>query len=112
MGMGTKTNEIYKRRRKRKRIKKSSIILLILMLGYLVYHYVSLEIQYRELVAKREELRMELEESKNYQQQLIEQVENAQSDKYIEKMARKYFGLVYPDEKVYIEKEVGGSDDP
>ena len=28
---------------------------------------------------------MELEESKNYQQQLIEQVENAQSDKYIEK---------------------------
>lgn len=98
------------KRKKRKRIKKSTIILLLIMLSYLAYHYITLEIRHQNLVRQRDELKMSIQETENYQQQLIEQVENSKSDKYIEKLARKYFGLIYPDEKVYIEKEVENPD--
>lgn len=98
------------KRKKKKRIKKSTIILLLIMLSYLAYHYISLEIRQQSLVEKRDELKMSIQETENYQQQLLEQVENSKSNKYIEKLARKYFGLVYPDEKVYIEKEVENPD--
>lgn len=98
------------KRKKKKRIRRSTIILLLIMLSYLVYHYISLEIRYQKLAEQRDELKMSIEEMDNYQQQLMEQVEETKSDKYIEKLARKYFGLVYPDEKVYIEKNVENPD--
>src|SRR5690554_12541 len=98
------------KRKKKKKIKKSTIILLLIMLSYLAYHYISLEIRHQSLIQQRDELKMSIQETENYHQQLLEQVEKSKSDKYIERLARKYFGLVYPDEKVYIEKEVENPD--
>ncbi|HHT51008.1 MAG TPA: septum formation initiator family protein [Eubacteriaceae bacterium] len=107
--MASNSNTKYKRRKKRK-IKRSTIILLLVMFTYFAYHYISLELRYRSLVRQRDELKANIEETEEYHQQLLEQVENSKTDKYIERLARKFFGLIYPDEKVYIEKEVGAPD--
>ena len=98
------------KRKKKKRFRRSTIILLLIMLIYLVFHYISLEIKHQNLVEERDQLKMSLQETESYHQQLLEQVEESKSDKYIERLARKYFGLVYPDEKVYIEKEADNPD--
>lgn len=107
--MASNSNTKYKRRKKRK-IKRSTIILLLVMFTYFAYHYISLELRYRSLVRQRDELKANIEETEEYHQQLLEQVENSKTDKYIERLARKFFGLIYPDEKVYIEKEAGAPD--
>lgn len=108
--MTSKSNGVRNKKRRKKRVKRSTIILLLVMFTYFAYHYISLELRYRSLVKQREELRVSLQETEEYHEQLLEEVENSKTNKYIEKLARKYFGLIYPDEKVYIEKEVGGPD--
>ena len=99
----------YKRKKKR-RIKKSTVILLLFMLSYLAYHYINLEMRHQSLIQERDQLRISIQETENYQQHLLEQVEYSKSNQYVERLARKYFGLIYPDEKVYIEKEVDNPD--
>ena len=108
--MVTNANRVKYKKRRKKGIKRSTIILLLVMFTYFAYHYISLELRYRSLVKQREEIKVSLEETEEYHQQLLEEVENSKTNKYIEKLARKYFGLIYPDEKVYIEKEMEGPD--
>ena len=60
------------------------------MFTYFAYHYISLELRYRSLVRQRDELKANIEETEEYHQQLLEQVENSKTDKYIERLARKF----------------------
>lgn len=80
------------------------------MVGYFGFRLISLRIQYNDRVRQRDALQAEVNQATEYQQQLSEQIKQSNSDEYIESLARKYFGLVYPDEKVYIEKEEGSTD--
>jgi cell division protein FtsB len=72
--MASNSNTKYKRRKKRK-IKRSTIILLLVMFTYFAYHYISLELRYRSLVRQRDELKANIEETEEYHQQLLEQVD-------------------------------------
>lgn len=110
--ISTKNDDKEKKykRKKRKRIKRSTVILVLLMLSYLAYHYISLEIRHQSLIQQKEQLETNIQETENQQEYLLKQVENSKTNEYIEKLARKYLGLVYPDEKVFIEKEIGAPD--
>ncbi|MCR1899039.1 septum formation initiator family protein [Irregularibacter muris] len=92
-------------RKKKKRSRRRTIFLLLIIFGYFLYQYIHLEIRYQNLAKEKEQLSIEVEKAQKYYQQLAEEIEQSKSDKHIEIMARKYFGLVYPNEKVYIEVE-------
>lgn len=78
------------------------IIVLIIGILYVVYQFISLEISYHKLVAQRDRLAEELAEKKVYYENLQHTVGNAQSDQYIEELAKKYLGLIKADEKILI----------
>lgn len=86
------------------------MILLTIMVGYFVFRFTSLKMQYNDKVSQRDALQVKINQAAEYQEQLSEQIEQSDSKEYIESLARKYFGLVYPGEKVYIEKEGGNTD--
>ncbi len=81
------------------------MIVLIIGILYIVYQFISLEISYHKLVAQRDRLTAELSEKKIYYENLQSNVANAQSDKYIEELAKKYLGLIRADEKILILKQ-------
>lgn len=81
------------------------MIVLIIGILYIVYQFISLEISYHKLVAQRDRLTAELAEKKIYYENLQSNVANAQSDKYIEELAKKYLGLIRADEKILILKQ-------
>ncbi len=93
------------RRKKKKKSKKGTLLFLVIVFGYFIFRYISLEIQYNELEQRKTQLQAQVKEAKTNRQQLSEQLDNSDSYKYIENLARKYLGLVYPDEKVYIEEK-------
>ncbi|RBP35477.1 FtsB family cell division protein [Garciella nitratireducens] len=93
------------RRNKKKKLKRSTFLFLLFLFGYFGFRYISLQMQYHELEQKKAQLQMEVNQARTYQEQLSEQLKNSDSPKYIEDLARKHLGLVYPDEKVYIKKE-------
>lgn len=99
----------YKRKKKIKE-RRRVVVFLMLMLIYFGYHYISLEFKHQKLVKEREKLTIELKEVREKHESLIRNVEEANTDKYIETMARKYLGLVYPNEKIYIERNTENSD--
>ncbi|MFZ7121651.1 MAG: FtsB family cell division protein [Eubacteriaceae bacterium] len=93
------------RRKNKKKVKKGTLLILVAILGYFLYNYISVEIQYYNLVKQKQNLEIELVQEQNNGEQLDDELEQIDSDKYIEILARKYFGLVYPQEKVIIEVE-------
>lgn len=95
------------RRKKKKKSKKGTLFFLIIVFGYFIFRYISLEMQYNELEQKKIQLHTQIEGAKTYHQQLSEQFNHSDSNEYIENLARKYLGLIYPDEKVYIEEKRG-----
>nr|WP_232366966.1 septum formation initiator family protein [Alkalibacter mobilis] len=73
--------------------------------GYFVYSFVSTEIQLIQLNDQKNSLQGQLAAEQDKSEQLDQELDLLHSDDYIETLARKYFGLVYPQEKVIIEVE-------
>lgn len=57
--------------------------------------------QYK-LSKQKAELTQQLSEENLKTKELKEELANSDSRSYIEYLARKYLGLIYPDEKVYV----------
>lgn len=79
------------------------LLLLTVIVGYFLYNYVSVEIQYYKLANQKKNLEIQLTQEKDKMEQLDNELKQVGSDGYVEMLARKYFGLVYPQEKVIIE---------
>ena len=93
------------RRRVRKRAGKKkrivSTILLILLVIFLGRCSATTYEQYR-LSKQKAELVNQLAEENIKTEELKEELKNSDSRSYIEYLARKYLGLIYPDEKMYV----------
>ena len=77
-------------------------LIIIISVGF-AYKCISVEFKYRELLKEKENLTTQLTQEKDKLEQLDNELIQVESDEYIEMLARKYFGLVYPEEKVIIE---------
>ena len=86
--------------------RQSSIILRVVLLifavwmiyylGSLIKDYTSVQKQYDAVAARRDELKLEVEQKANM-------LENGNDTDFIERAARERLGYVYADEHVYID---------
>lgn len=94
-----------KKRRKKVRIRKKQAMLLLGILavvGFFVYNFLALEYEHYQLSQKKTQLEQQLKDETAKEKELREELEQAGSKSYIEYLAKKYLGLIYPDEKVYV----------
>ena len=99
-------------KRKKKRIKKRAgrkkrIVLFILAVLFVGFgaKILSMEYKYYSLSKQKDELTNQINEEKIKSKELKEELSNSKSKSYIEYLARKYLGLIYPNEKVYVTNE-------
>lgn len=97
------------RKRKNKRPNKGTWLIIFLIFGYFIFNFGAAEVQLLQLGNQKEILETQLAKEKDKSQQLSQELDQIDSDEYIETLARKYFGLVYPQEKIIIEVEPDNS---
>ena len=61
--------------------------------------------KYYSLNKQKNELTQQISEEKLKSKELNEELNNSDSKSYIEYLAKKYLGLIYPNEKVYVTNE-------
>ncbi len=76
--------------------------ILILVIGYVIYHFISLEVSYQQLSRQRDDLQADLASKKLYYDQLDATSGQAEMNEYIEHLAKKYLGLIRADEKIFV----------
>ena len=91
----------------RKTSRKKRIVLLILAFFLVVFGFriITLEVKYHALNKQKKELTEQIAQEKLKSKELKEEINNSGSKTYIEYLARKYLGLIYPNEKVYVTDE-------
>ncbi len=95
------------KRKKKSRFGLKLIAFVVLILCALVtYNRVLLNQNYKELQAQEQELNAQMAEEEDRSYDLDSTQKYMQTKKYVEDIARKYFGLVYPDE-ILIEPDSG-----
>ena len=105
-------DSIEARKRKKKRLKKRAgkkkrVILLILTAVFTLFavKMLTMEYKYYSLNKQKNELTQQISEEKLKSKELNEELNNYDSKSYIEYLAKKYLGLIYPNEKVYVTNE-------
>jgi len=93
------------KKKRRKKPNRATWLIVLLVCGYFLYNFVSTEIQLIQLRSQRDYLQEQISIEKDKSDQLTQELEQIHSDEYIETLARRYFGLVYPREKIIIEVE-------
>lgn len=83
----------------RKGIKWKNVIILVLI-GYIVFSFVRQEVAIGRIQDDITKKQTELDKLKEENKRLDEQVKSANSDEYIEKLARERLGMVKPGEKI------------
>lgn len=99
--------EARKRKKKRKkiRIRKKQAALLIgvlLAISFFGYNFLRLEYEHYKLIQRKAELQQQLATETTKGKDLQEELDQAGSKSYIEYLAKKYLGLIYPGEKIYV----------
>jgi len=96
-----------RKRLKRKAGKKKRVVLLILTAFFCIFaiRMFTLEYKYYSLNKQKNELLQQTAEEKLKSKELREEIDNSNSKSYIEYLAKKYLGLIYPNEKVYVTNE-------
>lgn len=99
-------NRVSKRKRKRAG-KKKRVITLILIVTFVLFagRMLTMEYKYYTLNKTKDQLSQQIEEENLKSKELNDELENSNSRSYIEYLAKKYLGLIYPDEKVYVTNE-------
>lgn len=88
----------------KKGLKWKNIIILVLV-GYIVISFVRQEMAIRRIEDEISQKQTELEKLKDDNVRLQEQVKNANSDDYIEKLARERLGMLKPGEIIVSDKK-------
>ncbi len=78
---------------------------LIVLAGVIGFRISKLSVEQQVLEAELETIRQDIEDEKERYIQLLKDREYSQSNAYIEKLAREKFGLVKPNEIIYIPEE-------
>lgn len=83
--------------------KKFNLLIIIGLIVYASYTFVIQEVEYKKYqelkIAYLEQIKIAKSKTDEYKKYS----EYVKSDEYIEKVAREQLGLVYPEEKIYIE---------
>ena len=92
-------------KKKRRKTNKSTFLIVFLLGGYFLYSLVSTELQLHQLKSQRDQLNMQIVVEQEKSDRLSQELEQMHTDDYMKTLARRYFGLVYPHEKIIIEVE-------
>lgn len=94
-------------KKKKRRTNKATLLIVVLIGGYFLYSFVTTEWQLYQLKSQRDQLSQEITVETEKSQRLTQELEQMHTDEYMETLARRYFGLVYPHEKIIIEVKPG-----
>ncbi len=89
--------------------RKRRIVVIVAMIAVTIYVGISLVYitnSYREKSQEIQEIQQQIDEQTVLNQEYQEMIDQGVDDEYIEKLAQEKLGLVYPDERVYI--DIGG----
>lgn len=78
-------------------------ILAALLLIYFGWMFISQQIEIRERTEEVNALKEEIETVKKESERLKEEIANAESRETIEAIAREELGLIYPDERKFVD---------
>ena len=87
--------------RKNKKIYKKILILIIAI--YAIFTLVNQQKTLNQYSKNSEELTVQINEQKTYNEELAKQKENVNSEEFIEQMAREKLDMYYPNERVYVD---------
>ena len=87
---------------KNKKIYKKMLIFAVAI--YVVFTLFNQQKALNQYNKNSEELSSQIEEEKQYNQELAKKKEDVNSLDFIEQMAREKLGMYYPNERVYIDK--------
>ncbi len=80
---------------------KANLVLLLVLTFIFAYVFVMQYIEYRKISLQVAEYNELIEQEKKETERLNEQLLYAESDAYIEKIAREQLGFVYPNEVIF-----------
>lgn len=108
MSRKRKPDERELRQRKRARVKRKSpalFALVMIIIGYFTFNILKQEYNIWQLSRKKAQLEENLKTEQLETNELKAELEQSETKSYIEYLAKKYLGLIYPDEKVYVPVE-------
>ncbi len=79
-------------------------IFVSIVLVYAVFTFASQQKTLNQYAKNTESLALQIEEQKEYQEELAKKKEDITSEEYIEDIAREKLDMYLPNEKVYIDK--------
>lgn len=89
-----------RKKEKRKNGLKIIAVAVLVLFGVITYSSIGLQAEKRALEKQKSELEAELQNEQERSEELEEQRAYMQTVRYIEEIARKVLGLVYPDETI------------
>lgn len=87
---------------KKRKIYKRLLILLVLI--YAIFTLANQQKVLNEYSKTSKELTNKIEDEEIYNNELIAEKDNVNSEEFIEQMAREKLDMYYPNEKVYLDK--------
>ena len=100
--LGRKPKRRLKKPSRKKRIILSIIIVILI---FFTGRMLTLEYRYYTLNKEKHQISEQIEDENLKSKELNEELDSSESKSYIEYLAKKYLGLIYPDEKVYVINE-------
>ena len=91
-------------KKKKKQNKLLLYIIIALVCVPFVYNFFSSFVKIQKLQKTKSQLEQKIEQQKALELQYQEELDRIGTPKYYEYLARKYFGYIYPDEKLMIEE--------
>ena len=79
-------------------------IFVIVVLVYAIFTFISQQKTLNQYEKNSKQLASQIEEQKEYQQELAKKKEDITSEEYIEDIAREKLDMYLPNEKVYIDR--------
>ena len=89
--------------------RKRRIVVIVAVIAIIIYVGISMVFitnSYREKNQEIQQVQQQIDEQTVLNQEYQEMIDQGVDDEYIQKLAREKLGLVYPDERVYI--DMGG----
>ena len=91
------------KKRKRRIVVIVAVVALTIYVGIMMIYITN---SYREKNREIQQVQQQIDEQTVLNQEYQEMIDQGVDDEYIQKLAREKLGLVYPDERVYI--DIGG----
>ena len=93
------------KKKKRKNGLKIIAVAVLVLFAVITYSSVELKAEMRALEKREAELKEELQTEQERSEELEDKKAHMQTVRYIEEIARKVLGLVYPDEVIFRPKD-------